>query len=118
MYQFRSCGDLCSSKKIFETRKEIMAHLGKVVALTEKYRKSLNKEDLEIVKWNQKVSVDEMKDSIFVTIIDNRICKNMEIFGSEKEISDFNLRSFVRSEKIRVKELERKRKENITIKII
>jgi hypothetical protein len=107
MYQFRSCGDLCSSKKMFETRKEILAHLGNVVALTEKYRKSLPKEDLEIVKWHQKVSKEEMIDNVFVTIIDE-----------EKEINDFNLRNFVRSEKLRIKELERKKREKITIKIV
>jgi hypothetical protein len=118
MYQFRSYGNLASSKKLFSDKKEIIAHTKLVVDKTEKYRKNLSNEDLNIVRWKNNVSIKELEEGIFLTQFDENRPKNLEIFGGECELSDKNLRDYVRGEKFRFKERLRKQKEHVTIKII
>ncbi len=119
MYQFRSTGALCSSKKIFETKPQMFAHLQQVIFRTEKYRKSISEDNLNDIKWARKVSQKELVENIVITSFDPKIyADSLEIFGTEKEISDLNVKKYLKVELERIKKMRQTEKEKFVIKII
>lgn len=119
MYQFRSTGALCSSKKIFETKAQMFSHLQQVIFRTEKYRKSISEEHLNDIKWTRKVSQRELVENICITSFDPKIHPDsLEIFGIEKEISELNVKRYFKVELERIKKMRQTEKEKFVIRIV
>lgn len=85
MYQVRTFGNLCQSRKLLEKREDILDYIHKVVKQTNKYRKE-NPINCLINKWKEKVTKKDVEEGI--EIINIRDPLVVRLFLPEKPISD------------------------------
>jgi len=89
MYQFRTYGDLCHSKRFFERRDEIARHLAEVVKKTNEFRKSLDKRTKLMKGWEDKVSQREIWSSCELLKLDNEKRRDRErLIGQSADITN------------------------------
>ena len=92
MYQFRTYGHLCSSKRYLKTKEECKAHLKKVIEATNEFRLTITIAQRNSRSWGKRVTSIEVVNSIEAIKIDEVVNPEWKtLLGDAKEITDPNM---------------------------
>lgn len=96
IFQLRTSNDLCGFKGLFFNRAAIKKKISEVVKETEKFRKDLNPEILQLCQWKEIVSMKELENGIAVISIDETVMPDyLTYFGQEIKLNFLHLRDYV-----------------------
>lgn len=90
MYQIRTHFPLCSSKAYYETRKELLGHIDKILKKTNSYRAKLEPSQRAMYGFPEAVTNQEMELCIHVVRINKDLipCPVEELLGVPLVIED------------------------------
>ena len=86
LYQIRTFGDLCASKKYLK-KSQLSKHILEVVEKTKKHRESLSVEELIKLRYGKSVTEAELMESIGILKVDPDMLPDYErILGKSYDI--------------------------------
>ena len=87
MWQVRSFGTLCSSKRYLSEAGDIKKYISEVVKASEEWRKKQTEVKLNLLGWTLKVTHEQLLSGIEIVKIDVSLCPDWKsIFGESKPI--------------------------------
>jgi hypothetical protein len=100
IYQIRSYLDLCCSKAICESIKEIKSHVDEVIKATEAFRRTMTQDMLDYIGWKTNVTKAQLLQCFEVTQIDETILPEYKkMFDISEKVNCINLEKFVEEKK-------------------
>lgn len=109
LFQLRTSNDLCGFKGLFLQKDGIRRKIAEVVNETEKFRRDLKPEVLQLCGWRESVSTRELENGIEIVSIDETVMPDyLTYFGQEIKLNFSNLRKFIKKKTEAQKNQEKK----------